>query len=93
MKGAIESNDYGEWSELMGNKGRIAKVITENNFEIFVEMYEAMEAGNYESAQEIRKDLGLGIKSQDGEGFRKGMHGDSQDGKYSGKGGRGGFNR
>ncbi len=75
MEDAIESRDYNTWSELMDGRGRISEVVTEENFDTFVEMHEAMESGDFEKAQELRTELGLGIHSQDGAGYRKGRHG------------------
>ncbi len=75
IEDAINNGDYEEWSNLMDGRGRISDVVTEDNFDTFVAMYEAVEEGDYEKAQELREDLGLGIRSGDGNGFRKGGHG------------------
>jgi RNA polymerase sigma factor (sigma-70 family) len=75
IEDAINNGDYEEWSNLMDGRGRISDVVTEDNFDTFVAMHEAVEEGDYEKAQELREDLGLGIRSGDGNGFRKGGHG------------------
>lgn len=83
MEEVLEDGDYEAWKELMGDRGRVASVVTEENFETFVEMHEAMEDGLVERAQELREDLGLGIRSQDGSGYR----GENGEGKGMRKGG------
>lgn len=70
---AIESGDYDAWVELMDGRGRITTVVTEDNFETFAAMHEAMEDGDIEEAQALREELGLGVRPQDGSGFRGGM--------------------
>jgi hypothetical protein len=72
---AIEGKDYEAWKELMGDRGRITQVVTEENFNTFVKMHEAMEDGDYGKAAEFRKELGLGQRPQDGTGYRgNGQH-------------------
>lgn len=71
---AIEANDYKTWSELSSefDRGRAFDVITEETFPKFVTMHNAMEAGDYEKADDLREELGL-IGPRDGSGFRGGM--------------------
>jgi hypothetical protein len=80
---AIEANNFKTWSTLSSefDRGRAFEVITEENFSKFVEMHNAMEAGNYEEANELRKELGLNVRPQDGSG------------KQNGRGMRGGMGR
>lgn len=73
VEAALEAGDYEAWKELHGDRGRIASVVTEENFATFVEMHEAMEDGDMEKAQELRTELGLGVRPQDGSGNRGGM--------------------
>ncbi len=69
MHEALENRDYNTWQELVEGQP-IANKITEENFDTFVELHEAMEAGEWEKANELRQTLGLG-----GLGFRKGHMG------------------
>jgi hypothetical protein len=75
VENAIENGNYKAWAELMDGRGRITQVVTEENFDTFVKMHEAMEDGDYEKAAEYRKELGLGQRLQDGTGYRgNGQH-------------------
>ena len=60
IEGAIESGDFNAFKEVMGDRGRIAEVINEENFDNFVQMHELKMAGDFEGAREIAKELGLG---------------------------------
>lgn len=91
VEDALESGDYGTWADLMDGRGRVSEVINEDNFDTFVKMHEAMEDGDYDTAQEIREELGLGMHHQDGTGFRKGGN-DKHGGMMNGSGARRGFN-
>jgi len=73
IEAALEAGDYDAWKELMGGKGRVSEVVTEENFTTFVAMHEAVENGDFEKAKELRKELGLGWRQQDGQGFQRGM--------------------
>lgn len=78
MEAAFENLDYDAWKTLMDERnGRVTEVITEDNFARFADMHEAMEDGDFETAQNIRTELGLGIGPKDGSGFR-GMRGSGQ---------------
>ncbi len=97
---AIKSGDYDAWAKLMDGHGRISTVVDEDNFDTFVEMHEAMESGDFEKAQELRTELGLGIHPQDDMGYRKGGHrgngmsgGMNNGGSQNMLGERGGFYR
>ena len=58
---AIESGDYNTFRELMGDKGRLAEVITEDNFDQFIQLHELKSEGKFEEAKELAKELDLGI--------------------------------
>lgn len=73
MEKAFETNDYEAWKSLMQGKGRVAEVITKDNFARFAEAHELMEDGKKEEAQKIAQELGLGFGSHSGHG--KGMKG------------------
>lgn len=73
MEEALEANSFEAWTEFIAEsddwgRGRLSEVVTEENFPKFVEMHEAIEAGEYEKAKEIRTELGLGIPMRDGSG-------------------------
>ncbi len=94
MENAFESNDYSAWKELMTENGkhpRVVDVVTEDNFETFVKAHEAGENGDYETAAELRAELGLnnGNGPKDGTGYGKsqgkGMQ-HNRDGNYNNEG-------
>ncbi len=61
MEAAFENLDYDAWLELMDGRGRITDIIdSEEDFELFAEAHEAAEEGDYDTAAEIREELGLG---------------------------------
>ncbi len=78
MEKAFASLDYTAWQELMtadGRHPRVVEVVTASNFETFVQAHEAAENGDYETAAELRAELGLnnGNGPKDGTGYGKGM--------------------
>ncbi len=74
MEEAFENNNYGAWKSLMeqNSRGRVMDVINEDNFYRFSEMHELMEEGKYEEANQIRSELGLGIRNREGRGRGQG---------------------
>jgi len=78
MEDAFESLDYDAWYALMienGRHPRVVDVVTEDNFETFVQAHEAGEDGDHETAAELRAELGLnnGNGPRDGTGHGKRM--------------------
>lgn len=78
MEKAFASLDYTAWQGLMtadGRHPRVVDVVTESNFETFVRAHEAGENGDYETAAELRAELGLnnGNGPKDGTGYGKGQ--------------------
>jgi len=78
MEDAFESLDYDAWYELMTANGRtpgVVGVVSESNFETFALAHEAAENGDYETAAELRAELGLnnGNGPRDGSGRGNGM--------------------
>ena len=78
MENAFETLDYDAWLGLMTENGRhprVVDVVTEDNFETFVQAHEAGIDGDYETAAELRAELGLnnGNGPKDGTGFGKGI--------------------
>lgn len=62
VQSALESGDYEAWvkaQEEMPRPPKITDVITEDNFSTFVEMNEALESGDMDSAKELAEELGL----------------------------------
>lgn len=57
----ISEVSYEEWnSQLLERNPRALQVITEENFDQFIQMKIAMRSGNSEQANQIREELGLG---------------------------------
>jgi len=78
MEDAFESLDYDAWYALMtadGRHPRVVDVVTEENFATFIQAHEAGEAGDTETAAELRAELGLnnGNGPRDGSGYARGM--------------------
>lgn len=94
MEEAFENTDYFAWLELMQSvehphQARVLEVVTEENFALFAKMHEAMEDGDFETAQEIREELGFGqgkIGQGNGKGLRDGTHLGLRDGSMRGQG-------
>ncbi|MGV8168452.1 MAG: hypothetical protein ACP5N3_00180, partial [Candidatus Nanoarchaeia archaeon] len=65
LESAMEAGDYDAWIQIrkennLPMRGRMFQVINEDNFDRYVAMHEANEAGDYETAAAIRAELGLG---------------------------------
>jgi hypothetical protein len=78
MQQAFEETDYESWYNLMtmdGRHPRVVDVVTEDNFDLFIQAHDAGKSGDTETAAAIRAELGLnnGMGPKDGTGFRKGM--------------------
>src|SRR6056297_529537 len=65
METALEERDYQAWQELMGDRGRVAEAVTEENFAKFAEAHDLAREGDIEGARSLREELGLN------QGFRK----------------------
>ena len=77
MQQAFEETDYDAWYKLMTEDGRhprVVDVVTEDNFDLFIQAHEAGKSGDLETAKAIRAELGLnnGMGPKDGTGFRQG---------------------
>lgn len=77
MKKAFTSNDYNAWKNLMQGRGRVAQVVTKENFAKFAEAHNLALQGKISEANVIREELGLGLKDGNGQrgafGFTKGQ--------------------
>lgn len=71
MQKAFETNDYEAWKSLRNNQGRVAEVITAENFPKLVQAHELASQGKLDEAKAIRAELGLGLKN--GSGNRQGQ--------------------
>ncbi len=69
MEKAFESNDYNAWKNLMQDRGRVSKIITQDNFAKFAEVHRLAEQGKYAEANTIRQELGLGQGQKAGMGY------------------------
>lgn len=75
MTAAFANNDYEAWRELVaGNQGRVAQVITRENFARFAEAHRLMSEGKVEEARQIRAELGLGLQNGQGKGQGMGQY-------------------
>ncbi|MBN1385363.1 hypothetical protein JW968_00105, partial [Candidatus Woesearchaeota archaeon] len=62
MESAMDNLDYDAWYALMTQDGRhprVVDVVTEDNFGTFVRAHEAAQDGDFETAAELRAELGL----------------------------------
>lgn len=79
VRAAIESGDYDAWKTAMTQleQPRITDIITEDNFGTYVQMQNAMESGDFETAEQLREQLGIeaGFGMMGMRGFGHGMHG------------------
>jgi hypothetical protein len=94
LEAAIESGDYDAWIQIREDnnlpmKGRMFQVINADNFYKFSELHNAMQSGDYETANAIKAELGLGqgmMKRGNSEVSGKG----ASQGRVSGQGACGG---
>ncbi|GBE56548.1 MAG TPA: hypothetical protein ENH13_02180 [Euryarchaeota archaeon] len=71
IKAALESGDYDAWQEAISGLEKtpqFAEKITDENFDVFVELHQAKQNGDYETAKELAGELGF-----EG-GFKEGQH-------------------
>jgi hypothetical protein len=73
MVKAFEKMDYNAWKNLMQGRGRITQVINEDNFALFAKMHQLRLEGKTDEANQIRQELGLGLRDGGGSGQRMGM--------------------
>ena len=91
MELAFEYNDYDAWYSLMtenDRRPRVVDIATEENFETFVQAHEAGENRDYETAAQLREELGLnnGNGPADGTGHKNGQNkGQKMQHKFSGE--------
>ncbi len=75
MQQAFEKKDYNDWKELMSGKGKVSRVVTEENFGRFAEAHQLAQDGKLDEAKQIRQELGLGLGNRDGSGDGQGNKG------------------
>jgi hypothetical protein len=85
MLKAFENLNYADWKDLMHNNGKVTDVITEQNFSKFLEARSLSLQGKTIEAQEIRNELGLGLKNRLGNSERGLGLRDGSD-RYNGRG-------
>lgn len=64
---ALENKDYSAWKEAIGDsphEAKLAEVITEENFNTYVEMQKAMQTHDFEKANQLAQELGLRGKGE-----------------------------
>ncbi len=82
LEDAMEAGDYDLWMSIreennLPTKGKIFSVITEENFDKFVALHEANEAGDVDTANAIKEELGLSqgmMKRGNSKGTGQGMN-------------------
>ena len=72
MTQAFENNDYNAWKAQMQGKGRVTQVVNEGNFARFTEMHKLNLEGKTEEANQIKTELGLGLRDGSGSGTGQG---------------------
>lgn len=81
---ALNENDYDAWKDLQGNRGRVSEVINKDNFAKFALMHKLRLEGKNDQAEEIRRELGLGLG--DGQGkvnkSERGWRGQNKGGNF-----------
>lgn len=100
LEAAIESGDYNAWIAIrqennLPMNGRMFQVINADNFDKFTELHEAMQSGDYDTANTIRAELGLG-QGMMKRGYGNGVSQGRMSGRGSGQGsvrtsGQGGY--
>ena len=68
MTAAFENKDYNAWKNLMQGRGRVMQVVNESNFAKFAEAHQLALEGKTEEANQIRAELGLGLRNGSGQG-------------------------
>ncbi len=72
---AIADKDYQAWRDIIDSRPQITDFINQDNFDQFAQMYELMESGDFEGAQQIAEELGLPQMGMGmGHGFDGGLH-------------------
>lgn len=78
VEAAVEAGDYQAWVEAVSASPHgddIAELISEDDFATFVEMHEARESGDFDTADELREELGLPERGPGKEGRAGGKEG------------------
>jgi len=77
---ALEEGNYTAWKDAVENleRPKITDIITEENFNIFVQLYKAKIAGDYETVKKLSEELGIenyggGMEGKFGGRMRGGM--------------------
>lgn len=91
MDAALDARDYDAWLAVVDDMNYAPRfeVLSEDDFNTLADMHEARQAGDYETADQLRDELGL---PEMGEGMGEGMHGGFGEGFGNGFGGMGGHN-
>lgn len=72
MEQAFANNDYATWQSLMQGRGRVKDLINEGNFAQFSQAHQLAAEGKVEEANQIRTELGLGLRNGSGKGQGQG---------------------
>ena len=75
MHEAFENQDYELWKETMLERGKNSNAlnkVNEDNFHVFVEARKARIAGDLETSDLLKAEIGLGVGAGNGNGFKGG---------------------
>lgn len=72
MTQAFANKDFNAWKELMQGRGRLTQVVNSDNFDKFVQAHQYALEGKLEEANQIRAELGLGLRNGSGQGQGQG---------------------
>lgn len=71
MEKAFDNSDYEAWKNLMQGKGRVTQVVNKDNFAKFAQAHNLAESGKTQEADQIRQELGLGLRNGTGRNWNK----------------------
>lgn len=94
VQAAITAGDYNAWKEAMEQleKPPLTDLITEENFDLFVQMHQAIQEGDFDTANRLREQLGIeggmgcgmGMKHRFRHHFRNNFNAETQGNSGSG---------
>ncbi|MBU1085735.1 MAG: hypothetical protein ABIJ43_02710 [Candidatus Beckwithbacteria bacterium] len=90
MTQAFLNNDYNAWKALMADRP-MGQRITEENFGKFVEMRNLRHEGKIDEANQIRAELGFGLRNGSGKNMAGGFDKLTTSGQKDGQGYKGGL--
>lgn len=71
---AINNNDYQAWLDLQPEGSRMTELINQDNFSKLVAIHQAMEDNDWQTAKQLKEELGLYKLGNNKGNFGRGMH-------------------